>query len=706
MKSVKVKIMVGLSLAIVIPVTLLFGLVFRAFYTQTLDRRVDAVAREIDQLDNAMTLFMDHARETVSLLSASPLLRQADGPLTSYVATTARTRVVPRDDDAAGRAITAFFKQFQDAYKPYVEVYFGSEDGGFVSGLEYETAAGFDPRKRPWYKDAMATPDRPVIAKAYMATSGEAVVTAARAAMADGRRIGAVGVDISLRVLTDLIKAIKIGRTGYVVFVQGDGVVISNPRDPSQNFKKIAELGQPGMEEAFRLGARSAVLDLGGERVLALCHDAPRLGWKLLAFVDYDEVVGPMRALMWRVALGLAAMLLVVFLFVSSFLRIEIFRPLHRMIGQLEAIGAGRYGERLAVRRRDEVGQVCEALDQMSATLAGHVREIEARRAEAERTAREAEDARRQAEEARLRAESARVEGMRQAADRLKRVVEIVSAAAAGLSARIGEAGHGAEQQAGRIRETATAVEQMAASVLEIARNAGLTAALADRTRNAAAAGRAQVEKVRDDTRDINEGFRELYTAVSDLSAKADGIGTIARTIEDIADQTNLLALNAAIEAARAGEAGRGFAVVADEVRKLAEKTMVATKEVGEAVSGIQHGVGGTLSGVDRARRHIELSIGQTEEAAVGLGSILTLVGESTDQVRAIAAAAEEQSAATEEINRHIGTINGVSSETAGAMQHATEAVAELARQVEALRGLIAALEAEGGDGGRRAIGA
>ncbi len=705
MKSIKIKILLGLFLAIAVPLALVFGFLFRAFYTQTVDQRIDAVTREINQLDNAMTIFMDQGKENVALLADAPLLRQVDAMLSSYVGTKEKTKAIPRDDDATGKAIMAAFQEMQKTHPAYVEVYFGSEDGGFVSSLPDPVPAGYDPRKRPWYLDALAAPDRPVISKAYMSTTGEAVVGIAKVASEGGRRIGTVGVDISLKVLTDIVKEIRIGRTGYVVFVQNDGVVISNPRDAKQNFKKIGELGIPGLTQAFDLGSGHAVVELGGERFLALGHDAPKLGWKFLTFVSEDEVVGPVRALMWQAGSAIAGILLLIGVFISIFLQREIFRPLTRMIGQLRAIGEGRYDARLRVHRSDEVGQVYDALNQTAETLAANVGEVEQRRAEAERTAREAEEARRQAEEARARAESAKASGMLDAAERLKGVVGIVSTASGELSAQIEEASRGAGHQSGRINETATAVEEMSASVLEIARNAGATASLADKTREAAAGGRTQMEKVQRDAHGIHDGFQEVYASVSALSAKADGIGSIARTIEDIADQTNLLALNAAIEAARAGEAGRGFAVVADEVRKLAEKTMSATKEVGEAVSGIQQGVGGTLGGMDRTREVVAQSMAQTEEAAAGLDAILALVGESTDQVRSIATAAEQQSAATEEINRHIDEINGISSETAEAMHHASGAVAELARQTEALRELIASLEEESGGAAVRALG-
>jgi methyl-accepting chemotaxis protein len=181
------------------------------------------------------------------------------------------------------------------------------------------------------------------------------------------------------------------------------------------------------------------------------------------------------------------------------------------------------------------------------------------------------------------------------------------------------------------------------------------------------------------------------------LGKQADGIGAIMNVISDIADQTNLLALNAAIEAARAGDAGRGFAVVADEVRKLAEKTMTATKEVGQAISGIQQGTTQNIGHVNESVRAVEQATALANKSGEALREIVHLVDSASDQVRSIATASEEQSAASEQISRSIGEVNIISAETTQAMTQAAQAVGELANQAHTLRNLIGELEDEGG---------
>jgi methyl-accepting chemotaxis protein len=264
-----------------------------------------------------------------------------------------------------------------------------------------------------------------------------------------------------------------------------------------------------------------------------------------------------------------------------------------------------------------------------------------------------------------------------------------VSSAAEELSAQVEQSTRGTEVQQERVSETATAMEQMNATVLEVAKNASNAAENADHARERAEDGAKLVSEVIHAINQIETRSEELKGSMTQLGKQADGIGTIMQVIEDIADQTNLLALNAAIEAARAGEAGRGFAVVADEVRKLAEKTMDATKQVGQAINDIQSGARRNILATEEAVTAVAESTELAKRTGQTMDEIRQLVEQSSDQVRNIATAAEEQSATSEEVNRATDEINIISSETSRAMQESRQAIESLAALATQLQGLI-----------------
>ena len=336
-------------------------------------------------------------------------------------------------------------------------------------------------------------------------------------------------------------------------------------------------------------------------------------------------------------------------------------------------------------------------LIKMVKNLKDKIAEADSKSAEAAKEAQAAREATELADEATKKAERAKAEGMLQAAEQLESVVEIVTSASEQLSAQIEQSSRGTEEQTNRIGETATAMEEMNATVMEVAKNASNAASTADQAKVKAEEGSKVVSQVVQGIEQVQHQSEEMKNDMGNLGKQAEGIGQILNVISDIADQTNLLALNAAIEAARAGEAGRGFAVVADEVRKLAEKTMTATKEVGAAIRGIQEGTKKNIDNVERSGKRIEEVTKLANNSGESLREIVSLAEVTTDQVRSIATASEEQSSASEKINRSIEDVNRVSIETADAMRQSAQAVGELANQAQVLKRLIDEMKSESG---------
>ena len=287
-----------------------------------------------------------------------------------------------------------------------------------------------------------------------------------------------------------------------------------------------------------------------------------------------------------------------------------------------------------------------------------------------------------------------KTQAMLQAAERLEEVAQVVSTASTQLSAQIEQSDRGTAETSQRLTEAATAMNEMNATVQEVARNAAQASTASAETRQKAQDGAAIVSRSLDSINHVHQSSLRLKEDMAQLGSHAQDISRIMGVISDIADQTNLLALNAAIEAARAGEAGRGFAVVADEVRKLAEKTMASTQDVGAVISAIQHSTATSMESVDKAVQEVDRAAEFANQSGTALEVIVSTVDATADQVNAIAAASEQQSAASEEINHTIIQINTMSLQTAQAMEEASKAVSDLAAQAHGLTSLLSDMKA------------
>ncbi len=345
-----------------------------------------------------------------------------------------------------------------------------------------------------------------------------------------------------------------------------------------------------------------------------------------------------------------------------------------------------------ALKREDEFSTLAMALRNMVQNLAKMVQASEEKSQEAQVAAENAAMASKEAEKSALEADEKR-QSILQAVVKLEDIVSNIAAASNQLSHQIELSTSGAEEQSARMMETATAMDEMNSTVLEVARNSGSSAELADHTKEKATDGAEITQKCQASMTQVKDESLKLRQNMSELANHAQSISAVMSVISDIADQTNLLALNAAIEAARAGEAGRGFAVVADEVRKLAEKTISSTTDVANAINAIQQSTEVNVQQVDTAVVRIEEATELAVEGGRALQGILQMAEQSADGIRAIATASEEQSATSDEIAQSITTVSNIAGTTVQAMNEASQAVSSLSEQARQLSALVESLK-------------
>ena len=247
----------------------------------------------------------------------------------------------------------------------------------------------------------------------------------------------------------------------------------------------------------------------------------------------------------------------------------------------------------------------------------------------------------------------------------------------------------GAEEVASQTNTVATASEEMSATSSDIARNCAMAAEASQHTNASANAGSRVVNETISGMNVIADRVRQTSRTIEALGSRSDQIGAIVGTIEDIADQTNLLALNAAIEAARAGEQGRGFAVVADEVRALAERTTKATREIGEMIKAIQRETGEAVKAMEEGVHEVEKGAVSSQRSGQALEEIMERINEVTMQVSQIATAAEQQTATTSEITSNIQQVTEVVHQTARGADETASAAAQLSSQALELQNLV-----------------
>ncbi|MBC6488758.1 MULTISPECIES: methyl-accepting chemotaxis protein [Aeromonas] len=527
--------------------------------------------------------------------------------------------------------------------------YFGSIQGVMTRQDPSLNTGNYDPRERPWYQDAVKAGQLIVTAPYVSVTMQKLVVTLSEPVLHQGELVGAVGANLALDKLIDEVLAMQVQGEGYAMLLDSSGLIVGHP-NKELALKQIGELSPDLSAATFQQWGRennelhAATLD--GRDVLLAVQPVPGTDW-LLAMVMYRDVLeAPLASLLWQLV-GLTLVLMLVFSALLTAMFKYLFADLGRVAGALHDIahGEGDLTVHINTRSKDEVGQLAESFNQFVARLHGIV-------------------------------------------SRLRDVTVELAAQSRAQAAGAQSRSQRVRQQQDEIVMVATAVTEMASATQEIAGNAEFAATTSGDAVKLAVAGQSQVGQSQRSITGLADEVADASQIIVELDAHAQKISGILATISGIAEQTNLLALNAAIEAARAGEQGRGFAVVADEVRVLSRRTHDSTDEIQQMIETLQQTTRRAVSGMETSRQLAGTSVEDAESANLSLGQINEAIGAISDMATQIAAAAEEQTSVTSEISRNTENIRHVSQELA-------EQANQEAAQAAELKGLTERLELE-----------
>lgn len=544
----------------------------------------------------------------------------------------------------------------------YDSVSWGPFDG---SGVLYgETKAGFKEMHnadKAWYKETMTGAkdsfmSSPVVSQA----TGKIIVNSiALAKDASGQHVGMVLAAIYVDAVTDMVSNLKLGADGYSLLVAKDGTYIVNPDEESIMKKKISEDEDAGMKALGEkmLSGEAGVYkykDKAGKDMIAFYNPIKATGWGMATVAYQDELFAPVGNVV-KIMAGISILLLVLISLGVVLTVNRTMRPLSIMMDELHLLANGDFRERPSrVTVHNELGQLAQALRDMRHGVS---------------TA--------------FRAVSQSAESLSASAEELNATTEQSAQAANQVADSIVRVAQGTSEQLDAVNSTSQAIGGLNDKVQHIA---GQATAAADQGRAAADVARnggQTLEQAISQIKHIEQSTNESTRVVTALGERSTAIGQIVDTISTIAEQTNLLALNAAIEAARAGEHGRGFAVVADEVRKLAESSQDAAKQIAGLIQETRKDTENAVAGMQAGSEEVRVGTQNIISMGESFRRIIEIVEQVSTQVQGISASISSMAENGQEIVGHVRTIEGTSRSAAEEAETVSAATEEQTASVQ-----------------------
>ncbi|WP_218187544.1 MULTISPECIES: methyl-accepting chemotaxis protein [unclassified Pseudomonas] len=524
--------------------------------------------------------------------------------------------------------------------------YFGGVDGVMFSVPAGNRAADYDPRARGWYKAANSAQQTIVTEPYIAASSGKLVITVATPVQRQNQMIGVAGADIDLSSVSAIINSLNFGGHGHAFIVSADGKILIHP-DSKRILKTLAEAYPNGAPQVSP-GMKEVELD-GKTQFISFTrvNGVPGADWYVALVLDKDTALAMLSE--FRTSALIAMVIAVVFIITLLGMLIRVLmQPLLTMGRAMHDIaeGEGDLTRRLTIHGQDEFGALGTSFNRFVERIHTSIREVASATGQVNEVA-----------------------------------LRVVSASNSSM--------FNSDQQASRTSSVAAAINQLGAAAQEIAQNAALASQHSSEARNLAEDGQQVVDKTITAMQQLSAKISDSCGNIETLNSNTVNIGQILEVITSISQQTNLLALNAAIEAARAGEAGRGFAVVADEVRNLAHRTQDSAQQVQKMIEELQVGAREAVLTMTDSQRQSESSVGIANQAGERLGSVTQRIGEIDGMNQSVATATEEQTAVVESINVDITEINTLNQEGVENLQATLRACADLEQQAARLKQLV-----------------
>ncbi|WP_153188147.1 methyl-accepting chemotaxis protein [Pseudoalteromonas phenolica] len=370
------KLIASFVLTVIVPILAISIVSISQTKTESLERFIDSSNSEIRQVENTFNLFFDQMKNNARFLAQSSTVTSVSKNTSTYF--DAEKMMDPRSAGKEEAEIFELFESFGQTHEELLFVYLGTQYGGFIQ-YPAEPLGNYDPRKRPWYKQVTQNPSEVIVTEPYQGVTGQAMVSVATAIKKSGQTIGVQSLDVTLSTLTDIVSNIRLGETGYLMLLDGQGTVLADPKNPDNNFKSINKLSSP-IFNAIKTNKDQPLINIeaSNKTMVAQLYHSDELNWTFVAIIDEDEILSSAYNMSYSISV-IAVIMLIVFVIIAVVLANKIVYPIEMVSEGLKEIaqGEGNLSKRLKVIGNDEISELASWFNQFLNSINELVKDIQ-----------------------------------------------------------------------------------------------------------------------------------------------------------------------------------------------------------------------------------------------------------------------------------------------------------------------------------------